>query len=116
MDVTPVKNQLIDDNYENSIVVNRIGCADARSYKENLDRDFGQMWQATLWGGSVPKKAPEDTYTPYKTGRSSTAFSQSSKASRASKSINQNQRKQNKQTMGSKLSSKLSKSSKKLPG
>ena len=41
MDVTPVKNQLVDDNYENSIVLNRIGCADARSAKENLDKDFG---------------------------------------------------------------------------
>ena len=87
MDITPVKNQLVDENYENSIVLNRIGAADARAAKENLDQDFGQLWQATLWGGSVPKKGPEDTYTPYKTGRSSTALSQSSKAkSRASES------------------------------
>ena len=41
MDVTPVKNQVVDDNNENSIVLNRIGCADARSAKENLDKDFG---------------------------------------------------------------------------
>ena len=37
MDITPVKNQLVDENYENSIVLNRIGAADARAAKENLD-------------------------------------------------------------------------------
>ena len=44
MDVTPVKNALVDENYENSVVCNRVGCGDARSQKENLDQDFGQMW------------------------------------------------------------------------
>jgi hypothetical protein len=75
MSVTPVKSDLDLDNYDNSIICNRVACGDARSQKENLDKDFGQLWQATLWGGSVPKKQPEEVYTPYKSGRSSTALS-----------------------------------------
>ena len=76
LDVTPVKNAVIDPNYENSIIVNRIACGDARDQKENLDRDFGHMWQAQLWGGEVPRRQEDDAYRPYKTGRSSnTAYS-----------------------------------------
>ena len=30
-DVSPVKNQLISENYDESVVVNRIGCGDARA-------------------------------------------------------------------------------------
>ena len=71
IEVTPVKHQLVSDNYEQAVVVNRVACGDARDQKENLDRDFGHMWQATLWGGQVPKKIPDDVYRPYKTGRSS---------------------------------------------
>lgn len=41
-DVSPMKdNQLVPDNYSQSIIVNRIACGDARDQKENLDRDFG---------------------------------------------------------------------------
>lgn len=71
LDVTPVKNQFVDPNYENSIIVNRIACGDARDQKENLDRDFGHMWQAALWGGEVPQRNMEQAYRPYETGRSS---------------------------------------------
>ena len=30
LDVSPLKNQVVSENYENSIIVNRIGCGDAR--------------------------------------------------------------------------------------
>lgn len=55
-DISPMKNQLLSDNYDESLVVNRIACGDARNEKENLDRDFGEMWQSVLWGGKTPKK------------------------------------------------------------
>ena len=57
-DVSPCKNEAISANYDESIVINRIGCGDARDQKENLDRDFGEMWQSVLWGGKTPKKLP----------------------------------------------------------
>jgi hypothetical protein len=44
MDVTPVKNKLIDENYENSIVVNKVGGGDAGDKKDTLDPNFGHMW------------------------------------------------------------------------
>lgn len=56
IDLTPEKAKLVSQNYDQSVVVNRIACGDARDQKENLDQDFGEMWQATLWGGQVPKK------------------------------------------------------------
>jgi len=71
MEVSPLRNELVSVNYENSVVVNRIACGDARGSKENLDRDFGQVWQATLWGGKTPQKEGREAYQPYKTGRSS---------------------------------------------
>lgn len=44
-DVSPLKdNQDVSDNYNQSIIVNRIACGDARDQKENLDRDFGHVW------------------------------------------------------------------------
>jgi hypothetical protein len=52
------------------VVVNRIACGDARDQKENLDRNFGKKWQANLYGGKAPQKAPEDVYGAYKAGRS----------------------------------------------
>ena len=82
MDVTPVKNKLVDENYENSIVVNKVGGGDAGDKKDTLDPNFGHMWQSTLWGGSVPMKTPERAFQPYKTGRSN--LSQLSSNSRAS--------------------------------
>lgn len=55
LDVQPVKEkELISANYEEAMVINRIGCGDARDHKENLNEDFGQMWQDLLWGG-VPQ-------------------------------------------------------------
>ena len=42
------------ENYDESIVVNRIGGGDARNNKDNLDNDFGEMWQSVLWGGKTP--------------------------------------------------------------
>lgn len=74
-DVSPVKNQLISENYDESVVVNRIGCGDARNKKENLDPDFGQLWQSVLWGGKTPKKTGTDVYTPYRSGRGENASS-----------------------------------------
>lgn len=71
-DVSPVKNQIISENYDESVVVNRIGCGDARDQKENLDQDFGYMWQSVLWGGKTPKKDPNDQYKPYKSSRRDT--------------------------------------------
>lgn len=53
-DVSPAKNQLVSDNYENTIICNRIAAQDARDNKENLDEEFGMMWQNTLWGGNTP--------------------------------------------------------------
>jgi hypothetical protein len=70
-DVSPVKNQMVSENYDESVVVNRIACGDARAHKENLDQDFGEMWQSVLWGGKTPKKMPGDQYTPYRTDRES---------------------------------------------
>ena len=55
MDVTPVKGKLIDENYENSIVCNKVGGGDAVPM-DTLDPNFGHMWQSTLWGGAVPLK------------------------------------------------------------
>lgn len=43
-EINPLKHQLVSDNYDAAVVVNRIACGDARDQKENLDRDFGQMW------------------------------------------------------------------------
>ena len=39
-DVSPVKNQLISENYEESVVVNRIACGDARDQKDNIEWTF----------------------------------------------------------------------------
>ena len=36
------------------MVINRIACGDGRDQKENLNEEFGQMWQNLLWGG-VPQ-------------------------------------------------------------
>ena len=44
MDVTPVKDSLVDENYTNSIVVNKIGGGDAADPKDVLDPNFGHMW------------------------------------------------------------------------
>lgn len=66
------------ENYDESIVVNRIGCGDARNQKENLDRDFGEMWQSVLWGGKTPQKTAADVYTPYRSGRSTSQKRQAS--------------------------------------
>jgi hypothetical protein len=45
LDITPVKDkEPISANYEESMVINRIACGDARDQKENLNEDFGQMW------------------------------------------------------------------------
>ena len=73
LDVSPLKHQVVSENYGQSVVVNRVACGDARDQKENLDRDFGELWQSTLWGGKTPKKTKDDKYTPYVTGRSSQA-------------------------------------------
>ena len=43
MDVTPVKNAVEDDNYQNSVVVNKIGGGDAADNKDVLDPNFGHM-------------------------------------------------------------------------
>jgi hypothetical protein len=40
-DVSPLKTKKEMENYEQSVIVNRIACGDARDQKENLDRDFG---------------------------------------------------------------------------
>lgn len=55
-EVSPMKNEIIPSNYEMSVVCNRVACGDARDHKENMDRDFGYMWQTTMWGGKIPKK------------------------------------------------------------
>lgn len=68
-DVSPLKNQLLSDNYEESLVVNRIACGDARNEKENLDKDFGEMWQSVLWGGKTPQKKGQESYVPYQSDR-----------------------------------------------
>jgi hypothetical protein len=44
MDVTPVKGKLIDENYENSIVCNKVGGGDAGDKGDTLDPNFGHMW------------------------------------------------------------------------
>ena len=59
MDVTPVKNSIVDENYTNSIVVNKIGGGDAADLKDILDPNFGHLWQCTLWGGKVPVKTED---------------------------------------------------------
>ena len=56
VDLTPDKGALVSQNYDEAVVVNRIACADARDQKENMDEDFGKMWQSTLWGGKIPQK------------------------------------------------------------
>jgi hypothetical protein len=71
LEVSPMKNEFVSVNYDNSVVVNRVACGDARDQKENLDRDFGEVWQATLWGGKTPAKEGKKAYNPYGTGRSS---------------------------------------------
>jgi len=43
-EITPVKKELISGNYDQAIVVNRVGHGDARDEKENLDKDFEFMW------------------------------------------------------------------------
>lgn len=70
-DVSPMKQEQCMENYDESIVVNRIGGGDARNKKENLDPDFGEMWQSILWGGKTPQKTKYDVYTPYRSGRTS---------------------------------------------
>ena len=59
-DVSPVKNELVSQNYGESVVINRIAAGDARDSKENLDEDFGYMWQSVLWGGKTPKKTKSE--------------------------------------------------------
>jgi len=44
MDVTPVKDKMYDENYENSIVVNKIGGGDPGDKTYTLDPNFGHMW------------------------------------------------------------------------
>lgn len=39
-----MKTELIPTNYEMSVVTNKVACGDARSQKENMDKDFGHMW------------------------------------------------------------------------
>jgi len=53
--LTPEKKVDVSQNYENSVVVNRIACGDARDQKENLDKDFGTIWQQVIWGGKIPQ-------------------------------------------------------------
>jgi hypothetical protein len=54
LDLTPDGGATVSPNYGNAVVVNRIACGDARDQKENLDQDFGALWQSTVWGGKVP--------------------------------------------------------------
>jgi len=63
-EVTPLKKELIPSNYEQAVVVNRIGHGDSRDEKENLDKDFEFMWQTVLWGGKIPKRET-DSSNPY---------------------------------------------------
>ena len=86
-DVSPVKNQLISENYEESVVVNRIACGDARDQKDNIDQDFGEMWQSVLWGGKTPKKTTADAYEPYKTDRDKMYKKSTGRAASSQKSL-----------------------------
>ena len=53
-ELLPEKKNKPEENYKNTIVVNRIGAGDARVQKENLDPDFGVVWKQTLYGGTIP--------------------------------------------------------------
>ena len=49
-------------NYDNSIIVNRIACGDGRYDKDNMDSDFGHMWQGIISGGKVPRREQDPMF------------------------------------------------------
>lgn len=56
MNISEIRpNQLADGKvYDNSVVCNRIGGADARGFKENIDPQFGEVWKQVMNGDAKP--------------------------------------------------------------
>ena len=42
--IAELQGKLIDENYENSIVCNKVGGGDAGDKGDTLDPNFGHMW------------------------------------------------------------------------
>ena len=68
-EIQQVRHDKVEENYKNSIVVNRIAAGDARDQKENLDPDFGAVWKQCLHGGQIPSTLnPNQWIKAYESG------------------------------------------------